>query len=52
MLKSLFFAPLMLSFLHLPYIEDTAKIEEFITSFVVSFLIIAVYTLYWIRQKE
>jgi hypothetical protein len=52
MIKSLFSAPLLFSFLHMPYVDEVAKIEEFAASFIVSFLIIGVYMLYWIRQNE
>lgn len=51
MLKSLFSAPLLFSFLHMPYVDELAKIEEFAASFIISFLVIAVYMLYWIRQS-
>lgn len=52
MIKPLFSAPLLFSFLHIPYVDEVAKIEEFVASFIVSFLIIAVYMLYWIKQNE
>lgn len=52
MIKPLFSAPLLFSLFHMPYVDEVARIEEFATSFIVSFSIVAVYMLYWIKQNE